>query len=227
VLFFVDKDYSDILKIKYVSDENIFVTKYYSVENYLVNEEVLRRVIVELIHTDDEKFIQSTLNKFKAEHQMFCQQMMIVTSWIIYHRLIKSNVQLSKVKLSDLFRFGPNLELRREFNAKVKTRLLGYLNNSTKVNHSDSVWKDVLSIYRDISKIQDHKVHLRGKFEVWFMAAFVNQLVLNVNSQKKKGEPKIKMKVNLQTANMVEILGCRLQIPDDLESFIAHNLSKV
>jgi hypothetical protein len=37
LLFFVDKDLDDILEIKYPHDQNIFVTKYYTIENYLIS----------------------------------------------------------------------------------------------------------------------------------------------------------------------------------------------
>jgi hypothetical protein len=41
VLFFVDKDFSDILNENYPAADNIYVTDYYSVENYVVTEDML------------------------------------------------------------------------------------------------------------------------------------------------------------------------------------------
>ena len=49
-LFFVDKDLSDVLNEIRQQHQRLFVTHYYSVENYLVRQEVLGRFCRDFIH---------------------------------------------------------------------------------------------------------------------------------------------------------------------------------
>ncbi|MBJ6369471.1 DUF4435 domain-containing protein [Snuella sedimenti] len=223
VLFFVDKDYSDILNISYVSDENIFVTKYYSIENYLVNGKILKRILIDLLHITDTETIKGIVKRFKKEHKEFCSLMKLLTSWIIYHRSKKNKIQLANINLSHIFSFDDDMKICRSCRPQGQ-KLLSYLNKKTGNIDNSEIWKEIKSIYNKINYISEQKTHLRGKFEIWFLVAFINQLMENVNANKPKGEQKLKMNFTLSKSNAVEILGSRLEIPKDLKKFITHNL---
>ena len=64
VLFFVDKDFRDILNETYPIDSNIFETKYYSIENYLVSKSMFSRCLRELLGLDDDKLINRITKDF-------------------------------------------------------------------------------------------------------------------------------------------------------------------
>ena len=226
VLFFVDKDYSDVLGLTYLSDENIFVTKYYSIENYLVNVKMLKRILIDLLHITNTSALNGIIRTFKSEHKVFCEQMYILSSWIIYHRSKNNNIPLSKVNLSHIFSFDQDLRISRNCNPQG-IKLLSYLNNKTGNSDTSECWKEIKNIYKRIKTIRKEKIHLRGKFEIWFLIAFVNELMENVNSSKSKGEQKLKMNITLSKSNAVEILGSRLQIPKDLKKFIKYNLARI
>lgn len=222
-LFFVDKDYSDILGLSYVTDDNIFVTKYYSIENYLVNVKILKRILTDLLHITDTETINGIVKTFKKEHKVFCKQMHILSSWIIFHRSKGNNIPLSKVNLSHIFSFDQDLKINR-LQEPQGTKLLTYLNNKTGNVDTTECWKEISKIYRQIRLISKDKIHLRGKFEIWFLIAFINELMENVNAVKSKGKQKLKMNINLSKSNAVEILGSRLDIPKDLKKFIKYNI---
>jgi hypothetical protein len=226
VLFFVDKDYSDILNLTYKNDENIFVTKYYSIENYLITDHMVRRVLIELLHITEPSTLNEIVEHFKKQHQSFCEKMMIISSWIIFHRLEKSNISLNDINLSHIFSFDENLSLQKNSKPLGK-KLIKYLNTKTKNTNSMECWKKVKEIYKDLKLISNHKIHLRGKFEIWFLSAYINNYVTSINVVKNKGEQKLKMKINLSHTNAVEVLGCRLQPPPDLKLFIDFNINKL
>lgn len=225
VLFFVDKDFSDVLGLTYTSDENIFVTKYYSIENYLVNTKMLKRILVDLLHITDTETIKGIVKTFKEQHKVFCEQMLILTSWIIYHRSKKNNIPLSKVNLSHIFSFDEDLKITR-IDKPQGMKLFSYLNNKTGNTDNSESWREIKSILKQIKVIRKDKIHLRGKFEVWFLIAFVNELMENVNATKSKGQQKLKMNINLSKSNAVEILGSRLDIPKELKKFVKFNIAK-
>jgi hypothetical protein len=224
VLFFVDKDFSDVLGLNYISDENIFVTKHYSIENYLVNTKILKRILVDLLHITDTDTLKGITTTFKQEHKIFCNQMLILTSWIIYHRSKQNNIPLSKINLNHIFSFDQNLKISRNGNPQGM-KLYSYLNSKTGNAENSESWKEIKKILNQIMLIRKSKIHLRGKFEIWFLIAFINELMESVNSTKARGEQKLKMNINLSKSNAVEILGYRLDIPKDLKTFLKYNIS--
>ncbi|PKB00411.1 uncharacterized protein DUF4435 [Flavobacteriaceae bacterium MAR_2009_75] len=224
-LFFVDKDYSDILQLQYKTDENIFVTKYYSIENYLVTSKILKRILIDLIHITDTITIKRITKTFKEQYKVFCNQMFIITSWIIFHRKKNNNIPLSNLNLSHIFSFDQNLEIISTKKPQGQ-KLFDYLNSKTNNTDNSECWKEVKQIYNQLNGIRKNKIHLRGKFEIWYLVAFVDALIMNANATRVQGQPKLKMNLNLSKANAVEVLGCRLDTPKELKKFIKYNLTK-
>jgi len=219
VLFFVDKDHSDILGITYPESSNIFVTKYYSIENYLVNQEVMERILVDLLHITSLDFLEKIKKDFVIQHSKFCDLMLVITSWIIYWRRRNQNPNLNNLKVSDFFQFSPEVEIKRNTLPK-KLKLLEYLNRQCGIDTEPYMWKEILSIAYDLKNIRDHKKHLRGKFELWFIVFYTNTLIDFLNKDRQPGEKKIKCHTTLGLNNAIEILGTRCKIPSDLKSFL-------
>lgn len=217
-LFFVDKDHADILGIKYVKSINIFVTKFYSIENYLVSEIVLERILRELISIDADNLIDQVKEKFKVQHERYSNFMLLATSWIIYHRQLRSNLNLNNINLNHLFYFDENSEVQR-ITKPLSKKILAYLDEKAKVSTIQNSWKIILAIYRMLTTIRDHKIHLRGKFEVWFLIAFIDSFLGQLNLEKNKGEQKYKLKIPISIDNAVALLGTRIAIPKDLDEF--------
>lgn len=221
-LFFVDKDFSDILGETYNNDTNIFITKYYSIENYLICKQLFTRVLRDILHIDDDKFINQCYKDFDKNLKTFSIQIQPLIAWIIYHRSIGSSLQLNNFKISDIFYFDNNLKINKNRFCKGK-KMQEYILDKTKLTHTDECWKGILSYYRQLKNTSHHKIYLRGKYEVWFLISYINKLVEIINDKKTKGETKIKLQFNLTTDNAVELLGPRLKKPTDLNNFLYSN----
>lgn len=126
ILFFVDKDHSDYLKHNISTDTNIFITKYYSIENYIVNENILGRIITELLCVDDEDIIKSIHKSFLDQLNRFADYMLIITSWILYHRINNNKPNLNNINLSDVFIFSKDLMIKRNTKPKNKKLISRY-----------------------------------------------------------------------------------------------------
>lgn len=75
--------------------------------------------------------------------------------------------------------------------------------------------------------VEEYKRHLRGKFELWFLVKYINQLPYLLNIDRKKGERKYKYKLSICTDNAVSILAPRLLIPIDIEEFLDQNIFRI
>lgn len=223
VLFFVDKDHSDFIKERRLVESNIFVTKYYSIENYIVNENILNRILTELLNIEDSETVDQILNSFAVQLQIFVQQMLIITSWILYHRLQNNKPNLNNINLSDIFHIKPDLRIKRKALPKNK-KLIKYLDQVTSVKTNSNCWKDLLQLCKMLVNINNYKVHLRGKFELWFLVKYSNQLPTLLNASRLKGDKKYKYKTTICIDNAVSIMAPRLIIPNDIEKFLDDNI---
>ncbi|MDY8137288.1 DUF4435 domain-containing protein [Aquimarina sp. 2201CG5-10] len=217
VLFLVDKDFRDILNETYPTDTNIFETKYYSIENYLVNKSMFARCLRELLSIDDDKVINQITREFIIQLTNFHKEIMPVIALILYFRENKLNANLNQIDLSQVFEFKEKVKRKRSIKE--------FLEKSMDTPNG-APWKDVLTHSRTLSEIDNSKYYVRGKFEMWFFLKFLNSLPDILNCDRKKGEPKFKLNVNLSAATAVQVLAPRLRIPKELKEFLDNNLKK-
>ncbi|MBR9847605.1 MAG: DUF4435 domain-containing protein [Algicola sp.] len=215
VLFFVDKDFRDILNEVYPIESNIFETKYYSIENYLVTKSMFARCLRELLSIDEDKIINKITREFIIQLNNFHKEIMPVIALILYFRENNLNANLNQIDLSKVFDFKEKV--------KRKKNIKEFLEKSMDTPN-EAPWKDVLKHIRTIDGINNSKFYVRGKFEMWFFIKFLNSLPEILNSDRKKGEPKIKLNVNISESTFVQILAPRLRIPTELKLFLDSNL---
>ena len=82
LLFFADKDIDDIIPVDYPSYSDIHVTETYSVENYLVNQELFGQVSSELMKINvGDKQLEKIIDKYTDSENQFCNLMKSVMAW--------------------------------------------------------------------------------------------------------------------------------------------------
>jgi hypothetical protein len=219
VLFFVDKDYSDFLSIKYPSDSNIFVTKYYSIENYIVNKNVFSRCLRELMGLDNDKVNYALTKLFAKQLDQFYDTSLFLSSYIIFHKRNKTPVNLRNITLNDLFVSKDN------FYFVKKPRILNRLDELTGVK-SIACAKEIRAIMMELKKTKNPKSYTRGKFEMMFMVGCINSSPKIINKEKEKGDKLYKLSINLSITNSIPIIGPRLKQPADVKKFLSFNLGK-
>ncbi|MBK9210336.1 MAG: DUF4435 domain-containing protein [Anaerolineales bacterium] len=85
VIFFVDKDFSNYLGETFPASPKIHVTDYYSIENYIVSNEMLLRVWEEIFNFTNVTFPYAKVEKqFQQELVRFYDWSLFLSSWIIY-----------------------------------------------------------------------------------------------------------------------------------------------
>lgn len=248
VLFFTDRDYDDIIgKEPPVNDENIFITKYYAIENYLVCEEVIDKMLKRYMKIKDQEILDHLKENFLEQLKNFSERIMLISVWGIYHRKKEISANFNDIKVSKFFSFKvinsgkshpwlaelPALELTA--NNEVRKKRMFLLSSQTKAATPSSCWKEMLSIAREIREIPP-KQHIRGKYELWFLVEgykqVVNSIRSEINTQIKdynkscsSNQKKRKLQDNLQLTekNAVGILASTITIPEDIRNFLEHH----
>lgn len=213
VLFFVDKDYSDILKLSYPANTNIFVTKYYSIENYLVSEAIFARCLRELIGIEDRE-IEIFSKAFKKGLKRFYKESLILSAYVILHRKNNSRINLNNINLKSLFDLINPFEIRRT--PKTLTQLDKQCGVNTK-----GCYSEIREIVKNLQKITEPKKYVRGKYELEFLVYSVNFALEMIN---KSSSCKYKMSVSFANSNAIQIIAPRLRQPIDIGKFLNSNL---
>ncbi|NER83791.1 MAG: DUF4435 domain-containing protein [Leptolyngbya sp. SIO1D8] len=217
VLFLIDKDFRDILNEIYPSDINIFETKYYSIENYLVTKSMFARCLRELLALDNDKLINQITKEFMIQLSNFHKEITPVIALILYYRKNNLTANLNQINLSKIFEFQKKVKRQKN----IKKYLEKAIDSKTA-----APWTEILKYMRILSQISNSKYFVRGKFEMWFFIKFLNSLPKILNHGKEKGESKIKINVNLAESTAIQILAPRLRIPGDLKQFLDVTIKK-
>lgn len=228
VLFFIDKDFDDYIKEEILTDENIFTTDYYSIENYLVDEIVLRKFIIDNCHINDEIIINELITDFNQKHCNFTSHLTKISAWMIFCRKHRYAVNFNDINLSDLFKInrdGNFIKIKlNEFESHFD-----YICSKTKTKYFDL--KEIKTIYDELVTETNKKKFLRGKYELFFMFIFIKHITDSIipklsktvkehnrNHQKKLIRPKVTIQVKEE--NIFQVLCNKVKEPISLKRFI-------
>jgi hypothetical protein len=227
VVFFVDKDLSDIFGENWIQAFNIFVTDYYSIENYLVNKDMFYRVWTELFHFTGQAvdLKEDVLNKFNEELNKFYEYMLPLVSWGIYLRQRGIHPNLKNINFSDFYFFSDEMKLEKSEKAKRlgDIRLLEAICNA---QTPPNCMQEIDSITQELSLLPP-KAYISGKLELSFFIAFIDVLVNRLSQEliSTRNRGRVLLRTQINAHNAIEILGPRVIIPQSLKEFLQGNLA--
>jgi len=220
VVFFVDKDLSDILQEQWPTDARMFVTDVYSIENYVVSRETLSRLLSDFLHVRGTSFDAGiVLAKFDSELLVFYRHVKLLMAWIIALRRRGLKPNLGNISLRELFGFSPDLSFVRTRNKKR----LSYLNSVAGVPTSQGLWKDIRQALKEISDLSPKHV-VRGKFATWFLVEFTKHVSASLKKLADEVGGSVSLNPPVEHSNLIALLAGKLVIPDDVDRFLRSHL---
>ena len=214
VLFFVDRDFDEILGISMPEHTWLFVTAGYSIETYLVSWPVVKSYLTESANADlDEEAWNELEARFAHGHRRFVRVARDVMVWMLAVRRSGVDANLQNVKSSRLF------QLDEEQTSLVDSLENAYQYLCVTTGHNQPV---SMPSCRDLDQEQkictDESWHswLRGKQSLWFVIAFIKRELESLTTKKVCARPV----VALCEKNAVTELATRLEMPRDLKTFL-------
>jgi hypothetical protein len=175
-LFFLDKDHSDILGEPSIDGlQSVFQTAVYSMENYLVSDEVFRAYWTQRLHLSeyDPRFL-SYSERANAILCSFRRRNLSVTSLILCGRGIDGR---PPVKLN-LKNIEPDKVFRIDWSKQTCHFHKGayqYFARSTNLNKAGIISTKTLVSVTKANLVSKHpKSYIRGKFELWIFWKILN-----------------------------------------------------
>jgi len=227
VLFFVDKDWDDLLNITKIPKSNsFFVTEYYSFENYLVTPETVEMYWTDFYKLQQNEQLTQVIQNFQQGYNVFVKLIRPMMAWaiaqkkkeqqfaIIQNRKEKG-LNLNNVKLNKVFELDSDLKPLKSTNGWKN------LKKACSFNHELSV--DDLKQELKKLKVLEPKKYIRGKFDIWYLISFLIYLTKILTT---KNQPERAMiKIQLTNENAIEVLSGKVPYPKSLNEFLEGNLS--
>lgn len=221
-LFFTDKDYSDLLDENYPNEDNIYVTDFYSIENYLVDTYMLSRILVDLCHLNLKKIgFNKIERKFQAEINNFYSVFRDISVWFVTLRSHGIRPNHNNLDYKKICRFTKNIRFVQHDKKNIIHNLQTMCGVLTPGNYDLSKIK-----YEKVLNTLEPKKYIRGKYELWFFIEFFRHLLKNFEDSVLEKQEKIKINTQITHSNAVEILGPRAKIPPSLNKFLSENFLK-
>ena len=217
-LWFVDKDLSDLIPEHYPKDHRIYVTEYYSIENYVVCEEVVRHICSDFLILKKCAFPkEKVVERFATELSRFQRLVTPIMAWTICVRRRGLPVALQNLNLGEMFLFDPNLRIRR------RKGIVPYLTKRTGVPNDPHFWADLRAVIRSLKNL-DPKTFVRGKFETWFLVQFSRAAIEQVKAAAIAADGDLEVPIRVEVSNLVPLLAAYASLPPSLETFLASHL---
>ena len=207
VLFFVDRDLSEIVKENIPTDVNVYITDGYSIENSITSEHTCRRLLREIFMRDAEKSeINNILTKFTQAEQSFCKHMSLTMANIIFWKKDCNGVKANynNIKLKGLYEFA-DCKINQIIDDEEYQKLIyKHANVDYKYYNKEAVHKN----HQEFIDKKHHYKYIRGKYIMWFFWMFCK------TASKSRTMDEHEFRDHATT---------RAVIPDSLKSFIEFN----
>lgn len=223
-LFFVDKDLSNYIGDAFPNSQQIFVTEYYSIENYLASPEMLKRIWIEIFHLSvPSREFDDVVHKFKQAQKGLHRLLLVIMAWAVYLKRVGCPTNLNGLDLSGMYAIGSDLKITRRVAVIYVQR---YLEKTCQTKTPNGSAKHIRTIAKLLQK-QNPKTYIRGKFELWFLIQFVKVLEGNYREAAYRENIPFNVRTTLSLKNAIEILGPRLTIPSTLQAFLENNMERL
>jgi hypothetical protein len=218
ICFFIDRDLSDLIPERVQQDSNIYVTTYYSVENYLVKPQVCERALKEIygfdILTDPE--IQQVKTLFSKELENFYKLMAPLMAVILKWRRSGDNANLNNIDLKKIFSFSNGV-----VSEKNSLNTLSLLHSQCGVIMPDD--PDYTVEEGEFNKAVVYRAFIRGKYLFWFLIEFCKSVYADADKIIVGLKKKPKKNLDLSLGNGMCIVAPRAKKPPTLKRFLEDN----
>jgi hypothetical protein len=223
IVFFIDKDFSNNSEI----DNNIYITPYYSVENFYTTKEVLEAIV-----TDEFKVIKNSKENNDYEHIFEIYEKLVSD---FHNKTTFLNAWLAcqndkREKLNEKRRLHIDDKVKNYFRSIVSNDLqtiqdYSDLNNINKLKeifpYSYDIEENELNSKIDKFKQIEAAKFFRGKFELQFFVSFLNRIKEELGKRNSLiFSKKYKIDLRLEFSSAISSLSQYAETPECLIEYL-------
>ncbi|WP_145975079.1 DUF4435 domain-containing protein [Cereibacter sphaeroides] len=218
-LFFVDRDYDDLLSRQAPSSPSLYITEGYSIENWAASEKAIEVLLEDVLAVPPREAAQIKSRAIEIQSPA-ASRMYFLAAWILAAKEAGCNPNLNNTNsigpLLSLSAAGLMLFDRKSFSAFKR-----------KVDSGRGLPPIGLQVkwYRAIRGLDFDKI-CRGKYHAWIFCKAVHLAIEEENDRRSRNKKKkIRKPGALQGAHVVELMAGRIPCASSLTQFLERNLA--
>jgi hypothetical protein len=220
VLFFVDKDLDDVLGTPWPTDPRIYVTDFYSIENYLVSPACFIKLYRSTVRLTGVNFDEATIaTHFEANLNRFEKKMISVMAWILVARRAGKRPNLNNLRMSSVCVVSEGGVVSRLGKRSEA------LSRETGVVLAGASVRAIPAAARELKRMPLKRI-VRGKFDAWYFVEYWNGLMRRLRVLAIEGGGKLSSHPVLSQANFVSTVGPHADLPESLYRFLKAHLKR-
>jgi hypothetical protein len=222
VCFFVDRDLSEFLGEQLPSEENLYITDNYSIENDVVAFRTMKRVLEEVLNISelDQTEMRVIQELFESNLNTFQKVMFSVMSQILIWEKGGEKAYLDNIKPETFLKFVEGkICLNDEFNLPISR--VEYAAKSAKAKRATNDELDKAEA--EFWNRKGIERFIRGKYLMWFFIKFLLEIHSSIPKFCAKHSKPPKVKLPLSVENSMSVIAPRARCPESLKNFIGQN----
>lgn len=217
-LFFVDRDYDDLLGRQALPSDRLYITNGYSIENDVVTEHSALAVFQDILALPRLE-VDNLMKEVENSKSILWNRIVSLSAWIITAKYMGYKTNLNNAdNLSKI--------ITVDNNGKLVLTNSGFTNFKKRVNsgNPEPTYSDVLPWRRRINGMQLHAI-VRGKYFGWIFCKSVWQTIIIENKKRSNaGQAAIRIPEAISSFRVVELLASRVPYPRSLEDFLNRHI---
>lgn len=220
VLFFVDKDIDDILGTPWPTDPRIYVTDVYSIENYVVTADVLRRMLRDGVRAVGVSFDEDAIiAEFEKKLSQYQGKLLTLMAWIVLARRAGERPNLKNLHMKSLWILSTECVAVR-----CSRRRTDHMATATGVRLTSPLHGRLRLARKELARVPVKRV-VRGKYELWFFVEFWRVLLQHLQSLATEASGKVQVKLAVTHDTALRVAVPYVETPKSLDLFLRAHLS--
>lgn len=175
VLFFIDRDLSDITHEYTPVSPNVYISDYYSIENSIFDAKLMISALKIFYGVVDLSSIEEgqLIRLYNTAYDEFLKNYMLIMSWILFWKIRDYKCNLNNINKGDFYhiekgKFG----IKKEYNTKEK--IIGYIHDACGITYKKY---DIEEYTELINRNGGIEKNIRGKYIRSFFVKFILSVV--------------------------------------------------
>ena len=229
VLFFIDRDLSELLDEELPQFDNLYITDDYSIENSICNNRTLENVLNEVFsfHNAQSADWDKIFSLYNETYEKFLMIIIPIMAYILFLRknekALNAKLNLKNFSIKDLFEINDDFTLKDKKESNEEKYLLleknCNINSGCRKNYKEDYWLE------EFSKLEKKDRHIRGKFISYFFACFCQKIYKQCDNIVGHSNINPKCSQTFSEKDPLCVIAPRCNIPETLRDFLRKNMT--
>ena len=222
ICFFVDRDLSDLIPEFRPVDYNIYVSRWYSIENELATPYAIRRLLTELSGFDAASVedLDNLVTKFTQQSSIFYTHLIEVMTWALAARRSRAPANLNNVEMRRIFQVKKG-EISVRPKPGGKASLDAYVEDRLGLIKPHQSELDAAR--KTLGHGKNREKFARGKYVIWFVFEYCNSVRTSAGELCSSIAKARAGSQNLAAKNGLPLAVGRARLPPCLRRFVLDN----